>query len=338
MKRLRVLVVTQEDLIPPESAGEVEDRDHQPWRTEYDVLEALHELGHEARILGVSHDLAAIREAVEEWHPDIVFNLLIEFHDIGAFQVHVASYFELLKLPYTGCNPRGLLLARDKALCKKILGWHRIPTPSFAVCRLGRRVRLPRKLRFPLIVKSVDEDASLGVSQASIVAAPEELAERVAFVHANVGTDALAEEYVEGRELTIGVLGNERLTTFPVWEMFFENLPKSSHPIATARAKWDAAYQLEAGIMTGRAEELPPGVEDKLARTAKRIYRALGLSGFARMDVRLDEAGKLWIIEANPNPDLTRIEDFAQSADWAGVPYPDLIQRILNLGLRQVHA
>lgn len=334
MKRLRVVVLTHEDLVPPESIDHLEQKQVERFKTEYDVAQAVEALGHEVQVAGVSSDLAPIRSIVSAWEPHIVFNLLMEFRDIGALQVHVASYLELLGVPYTGCNPRGILLSRDKELSKKILRFHRIPTPHFSVFRAGRRIRPLRGLEFPIIVKTVDEEASLGIAQASVVRDEEQFRERVAFIHEKVRADALAEEYVHGRELTIGVLGNQRLQTFPVWEMVFENLPDGSVPIATERAKWDLAYQKRVGITTRAARNLPDGVPERVARLARRVYRALGLSGYARVDLRLGEDGRPYVIEANATPDLAADEDFSSSARAAGLDYEALIQRILNLGLR----
>jgi D-alanine-D-alanine ligase len=333
VRRLRVLILTHEDLVPPESLAGLSEKEIQSFKKEYDVAEGLRTLGHEVQFLGVSHELQPIRQHVEGFRPHIVFHLLMEFQDIAVYQAHVASYLELLRVPYAGCNPRGLLLARDKALSKKILRYHRIPAPLFHVFRLGHGVRVPKGLGFPLIVKSVEEEASLGIAQASIVEDEEHLRERVAFVHRRLGTDAIAERYIHGRELTVSVLGNERLQTFPIWELFFDNLPAGSRPIATERAKWDRDYQLRAGIGTGPAEDLSEQLARGIAHLAKRAYRALHLSGYARMDLRLTEDGRVYVIEANPNPDLRREEDFAASAAAAGLTYPKLLQRILNLGL-----
>jgi D-alanine-D-alanine ligase len=334
MRRLRVLVLTHEDLVPPDSLDGHQASEIELWRKEYDVASGLRELGHEVQILGVSHDLTPIRQHVEGWQPHVVFHLLMEFQDVAVYQAHVASYLELLRVPYAGCNPRGLLLARDKALTKKILRYHRIAAPAFAVFPAGRAIRVPKDLGYPRIVKSVDEEASLGIAQASVVHDAEALRERVAFVHRRLATDAIAEQYIPGRELTIGVIGNDRLQTFPVWEMFFEKLPEGSEPIATARVKWDLAYQRRVGIETGAAVDLPAGMAEHIAHLARRTYRALGLSGYARVDLRLAEDGRAFVIEANPNPDLRRDEDFAASAAAAGIDFPTLLQRILNLGLR----
>ncbi len=335
MKRLRVAVLTHEDCVPPQTLEGLDARQVLQVRTEYDVVRALETLGHAVQVVGLSAELEPIRRSVEEWQPQVLFNLMMEFRDEGAFQVHLASYLELLGLRYTGCSSRGILLSRDKELCKKILRYHRIPTPAFAVFRRGRALRRPAALRFPLIVKTVDEEASLGISQASVVRDEQQLRERITFVHERMDCDALAEEYVQGRELNVSMLGNQRLQILPVWEMVFEKLPEGSEPIATEHAKWDPVYQKRVGIDTRAADNLSDDVRARIARLARRAYRALGLCGYARLDLRLDEQDRVWVIEANAMPDVARAEDFAAAAAAAGLEYEALIQRILNLALRQ---
>ena len=333
MKRLRVVVLTHEDLVPPQSIEGLSKKEIQPFKTEFAVSDTLRELGHEVHVLGVSDDLMPIRRLVEGWEADVVFNLLMEFQDVGAYQAHVVSYLELLGVAYTGCNSLGIQLSRDKALSKKLLLHHRIPTARFAVFPRDRAVRGAHGLRFPLIVKSVDEEASLGISQASVVADLDKLRERVAFIHENVGSDAIAEEYVEGREMTLGVLGNERLTTLPPWELRFESLPEGSLPIATARAKFDLEYQKRVGLKTGPARELPEALAKRIDKVARRVYQELGLSGYARLDLRVTPADEVFVIEANATPDVAPDEDLAESAAKVGIAYPQLLQRIVNLAL-----
>jgi len=333
MKKLRVLALIHKEYVPPEDAGTVEETRGKPWRMERDVLATLKELGHEVQVLPINDEVAPIRKAIEEFQPDVAFNFTVQFHDVGAYDAHVVSYLELLKTPYTGCSPRGLLLAGDKALSKKVMGWHRISVPKFAVFKLGKKIRMPARLEFPLFVKSPVEHASLGISQASIVHDEESLKKRVEFVHDKLGTDAIAEQYIQGREITVGVIGNDRLQTLPVWEMTFDNLPDSSEPIATSQVKWNLAYQKKIGCRTHPAEGLSEASERAIQRMAKRIYRALDMSGFARIDLRMDADEKVYVLEANPNPDLSIGEDFAESALKAGIEYPALIQRILNLGI-----
>jgi D-alanine-D-alanine ligase len=323
----------EKELIPPEKVRESERADA-PWKTEYDVVTTLRALGHEVHALGVGSDLGVIRSTLDEQKPHIVFNLLEDFHDVPIYDQNVASYLELLRVPYTGCNPRGLMLARDKAISKTLLSYHRIGVPEFAVFRMGRPVRRPKRLAFPLIVKSLTKEGSAGIGQPSVVDSDERLAERVRFVHARQGTHAIAERYIDGRELYVSILGNDRLQVFPVWELFFKGLPDDAPRIATARIKWDPKYQKRTGITTGVAENLPAPLVSQIHRLCKRIYRILQLNGYARIDLRLDPGGRVWVLEANPNPQLANEEDFADAASHAGVSYRALIQRILNLGLR----
>jgi D-alanine-D-alanine ligase len=333
MKRLRTLVVVHASLVPPETLEGRTEKEIEEWRTEYDVTSTLRRHGHEVRCLGVLDSLTELRAAIADWKPDIVFNLLEEFDGIVTYDQHVVAFLELLRQPYTGCNPRGLLLSRDKPLCKQLLAYHRVPTPVFSVARKGVKFRVPRRAKFPLFVKSTTEDASLGIAQASVVADAVSLRERVAFVHEQIGSDALVEEYIEGRELYVGVLGNERLTRLPVWEMVFGSMPGTLPAIATRKVKWDKRYQLKYGITTRAALDLPPPVLAKLDRLSRRIYRSLGLSGYARMDFRVRADGSVFVLEANANPNLAAAEDFAESALAAGSPYDELLERILALGL-----
>jgi D-alanine-D-alanine ligase len=332
--KLRVVALVHRHLIPPEAIEEGTDITAAPWRTEYDVISTLTAMGHEVQALGVHDDLGEIRRLVSEWKPQIAFNLLEGFDDVTIFDQNVISYLELLKLPYTGCNPRGLLLARDKSLSKKLLAYHRIAVPEFDVVRPGRPFRRPKRLSFPLMVKSLTQEASIGISQASVVDSDEKLKERVQFIHESIGTAALVEQYIEGRELYVGILGNQALQAMPVWELFFTNMPEGSKRIATDRVKWSVKYQNKYGIDSGMAKDLPEGTADRIQHLCKRAYRALELSGYARVDLRFDEAGNPWVIEANPNPQIAKGEDFAASAEKAGMTYENILQRIINLGLR----
>jgi D-alanine-D-alanine ligase len=284
--------------------------------------------------LGVVDDLSVIRQSTSDWKPHIAFNLLEVFHNVGVFDQNVVSYLELLRLPYTGCNPRGLMLARDKALSKQLLSYHRIPVPDFAVFPRGRKIKRPKRLAFPLIVKSLTQEASIGIAQASVVEDDQKLSDRVEFIHQSVGTDAIVESYIDGRELYVGVLGNQRLEVFPIWELLFTNMPDEARPIATERVKWSVKYQQKRGIKSEEAKDLEPAIAAQIQHICKRVYRILQLSGYARIDLRLSSEGKVYVLEANPNPQLAHGEDFAESAERMGVKYNHLLQRIVNLGLR----
>ena len=334
MSKLRVLALVHRHLVPPETIEEGTDITAAPWRTEYDVVSTLTGMGHEVKVLPVHDDLGDIRRASEEWKPHVAFNLLEGFDDIVIFDQNVVSHLELLKLPYTGCNSRGMLLARDKSLAKKLLSYHRIRVPEFEVFRAGRPVRRPKRLTFPLMVKSLTEEASIGISQASVVDSDEKLKERVAFVHESIGTAAIVEQYIEGRELYVGILGNHTLQALPVWELFFTNMPEGAKRIATDRVKWSVKYQKKYGIDSGMATELAEGQAEHIQHLCKRVYRALELNGYARVDLRLDAAGNAWVIEANPNPQIAKGEDFVDSAAKIGLSYETVLQRIINLGLK----
>lgn len=331
MRPLRVLALMHAHLVPPEDVSGYDVREVD-WKMEFDVCETLRSMGHQVLPLGVEDDLGVIRKAVAEWKPHIVFNLLESFHGVGVFDKNVVSFLELLRVPYTGCNPRGLLLARDKALSKTLLAYHRIPVPDFIVVRMGRRVRRPKRLGFPLIVKSLTQEASIGISRASVVDDDERLTERVRFIHESIGTDAIVERFVDGREMYVGIVGNQRLEVFPVWELRWEKMPEDGRLIMTDRAKWNTNYQKKYGVMTGPAD-LPAEEAARIQHLCKRVYRTLDLSGYARLDLRMDPAGRVHVLEANPNPQLAYGEDFAESAEHGGVSYEQLLQKILNCGL-----
>jgi D-alanine-D-alanine ligase len=306
-----------------------------PWKTEYDVLKTLREdLQHDVAPLGVRDDLGLIRQANDDFKPHIAFNLLEAFHEVGTFDQNVVSYLELLRVPYTGCNPRGMLLARDKALSKKLLHYHRILVPEFGVVARGRRPRVPKRMTFPMIVKPQTQEASIGISQASVVDDAAKLVERVSFIHESIGTDAIIEQYIDGRELYCGVLGNQRLQVLPVWEMTFAHLPEGQRAIATEWVKWSRKYQARVGVATAAAKDLPPGALEKVQHVSRRVYQTLNLSGYGRIDLRLDAEGRVYVLEANPNPQIARAEDLAKSAEDVGLPYPALLQRILTTGMR----
>jgi D-alanine-D-alanine ligase len=333
MKHLRVLALVREGLVPPESLEGISEKEIANWKAEFDVIGTLRDMGHTVQPLGVYDDLTPIKDSMREFKPHIVFMLLEEFHGVVTYDHAVTSYLELNRQHYTGCNPRGLILSRDKALSKKILAYHRIRSPRFALFPRGRSIKRPVKLVFPLLVKSATEDASLGISQASIVYNDETLIERVKFMHERLKTDALVEQYIEGREIYVGVTGNTRLQTFRPWEMHFTNMPEDVARIATARVKWDENYQKKHGIET-KAAEVTKKEEAEISKICKRVYRALSMSGYARLDLRMTASGKLYVIEANANPNISYGEDFAESAEISGINYEALLSRIVNLGLR----
>src|SRR5690349_22560883 len=238
MRRQRILVLMHPDYMPPDSTDGYTARQINEWKTEYDVVSTLRAAGHEVRPLGVQEEIKPVRDEIESFKPHVVYTLLEEFHSASAYDQHIASYLELMKIPYTGCNPRGLVLARGKDLSKTLVHHRRIAVPAFAVFPMSRKVKRPPRLALPLIVKSLNEDGSRGISQASVVDTDEQLIERVAFVHERIGTAAIAEQFIEGRELYVGVLGNNRLQVLPVWELNFGTSGgQGARQIATEKVK-----------------------------------------------------------------------------------------------------
>ena len=332
VKKTKILTLVHEHLVPPVDTADL-DVVRAEWKMEHDVIVTLRERGHAVEVIGVHDDLAGIRRTVERFSPHIVFNLMEAFANVTTFDQNVVSYLELIRAPYTGCNPRGLILARDKALSKRLLANHRIRVPGFFVVRRGKKPRVPRCLGFPLIVKSLFFEASTGISQASVVEDAEQLARRVQFIHKSLGTDAIVEQFIDGRELYVGVIGNERLKVFPPWEMVFATMPKNRWKIATERVKSSEEYQKKHGVTTALAKLSQP-VADRIEHIAKRVYRALDLSGYARIDLRLNKNDEAFVLEANPNPNLSYGEDFAESGEAAGLSYERLLERIVRLGLQ----
>ncbi len=331
-KKLKVILLADKRLLPDGDLDSFSGVERMLRKTEYDVKQAIESLGHTLIPVGISDDLSTIRDAIDEHKPDIVFNLAEEFNHVAHFDQHVVSFLEMLGQPYTGCNPRGLTIARDKALTKKILAYDGMKVPEFAIFPMGRTTKRPPTLEFPLFVKSLTEEGSIGISGASIVRDDVKLMERVDFIHRTATSAALAEEYIEGREIYVSIMGNERVTVLPPWEFFVENRPEGAPLIATGRGKWDPNYQDQAGVMTGPAE-ISEKFAAKLEKLSRDIYRLLGLSGYARLDFRVTPSEDAYLLEANPNPQIASDEDFASAAEASGIEYPQLIEKLIRFGM-----
>ncbi len=335
-KKLKVLVLfdgTSPTSLDQDFSKEMKTKD---WKTEADVMAALGALGHTAEHLAIFDDVDLLRQKLETFAPDVLFNLVEQFRNNPGFDQNIVSFFEMQGRPFTGCGSTGLTLCKHKGISKKILHYHGIHVPHFVVVPRGQRITRPKQLKFPILVKPVKEEASYGISQASFVQNEEQFGERVAFIHEKHSSDAIAEEYIEGRELYVSLMGNVRLTVFPIRELVFREVPPNEPKIATYKAKWDDEYRKRWGLENQFAEDLDPTLVTNITEKCKEIYRLLTIDGYARIDLRLTPANKLYFIEANPNPILADDEDFALSAAKAGLPYPDLIERIVRLGIRTI--
>lgn len=335
-KKLKVLALF--DAIRPTTIDQdlSKEMKTEDWKTEANVLAALKTLGHTTEHLAIFDDVDLLRQKMTAFGPDVIFNLADQFKNNRGFDQNIVSLLEMHGVPFTGCGATGLTLCKHKGISKKILSYHRIHVPNFMVIPRGRKMVRPKNLKFPILIKPVKEEASYGISQASFVENDEQFRERTAFIHDSHDADAIAEEYIEGRELYVGLIGNLRLTVFPIRELIFREVPPDEPKIATYRAKWDEDYRKRWGLQNRFAQGLEPALVSRIEETCKRIYRLLTIDGYARIDLRLTAANEIYFIEANPNPILAADEDFAQAAGKAGLPYPQLIDRIMRQGMQTI--
>ncbi|MHC4740985.1 MAG: D-alanine--D-alanine ligase family protein [Planctomycetota bacterium] len=331
-RRLKILVLVDEATVPPEDSN-FEDHPDSPI-TEYHVIGSLRDLGHEVSVLGVMEDVAELVKALSEQKADLVFNLTEHFGGERRLDKNIVGLLELLGIPFTGSGIRAMMLCRDKALCKELLGHHRIRVPGFVLLPMNRAVRVPKTMRYPLVVKPALEDGSEGISNASLVTNEAALAERAEFIYEGWEQPVIAEEYIEGRELYVTVSGNKRLAVYPPRECFFNYEGDEGPALATYRVKWNKKYREKWNITFGFAE-LEPGVFKQIERVCRRAYRILHIQDYGRIDLRLTPDGKVVVLEANPNPDLAYGEEVAESAERAGLSYDRLIDRIVNLAMRR---
>jgi D-alanine-D-alanine ligase len=332
-RKYNVLVLFDTAGTPPADQDFTRELKTDDWAAEAHVIGALRKLGHEVRTIGVWDEPGMIIDEIKANPPDVVFNLTEHFNEVSAYDRNVAGLLEMMDIPYTGSSPTGLTLCKNKGMAKELLGYHKIRVPNFAVFSPGSPIRRPKHLKFPLFIKPLKEEGSVGISQGSFVETDEAFDERIRFIHERLHQEALAEEYIEGRELYVSILGNDRLRVFPFREVIFSQVPDDQPKFSTFKAKWDDAYRKRWGIQNIFVESLPNGASERIGKICRATYRALRIRGYGRIDLRLTPAGEIVLLEANPNPNLERKDEFAQSALKAGLSYTRLIQQILNLAL-----
>jgi D-alanine-D-alanine ligase len=296
---------------------------------EYDVARALLDKGHDVLMVGVAEHLAPVLERLEAFQPKLVFNGCESFRGHARHEYALATVLEMHGYRYTGSSPTGLLVARNKSLTKKILTHHGIRVPAFAEFRPGEKPVRPSELRFPLIVKPLLEDASVGISQASVVEDDEDLGARVKFIHEKFHQAAIVEELIEGRELYVGLIGNATLQVLPIVELTFGE-SNGEHRIATYKAKWDEEYRKRKKIRNVFAKGLSDEVAAKIADICSTAFHALWLQDYGRVDLRLTHDDEVYVLEVNPNPFLAYENEMADAAEKAGLGYSDFIQRIVD--------
>jgi D-alanine-D-alanine ligase len=295
---------------------------------------ALHANGHESRRIMVDNAVEPVVSALTSDRPELVINLAESFAGKSALESNVAALLNLVDLHYTGSSPAGLLVAGDKTLSKKVLRFHGIKTPEFATVYRGA-VDWAGDIQFPLIVKPPQEDASLGITQRSIVHDVRELLEKIGEIQGEYQSPALAEQFIEGREYYVGVLGNQNARALPVIELDFSKFPADRPRIASWAAKWgddgDGKGEEFEGTESVFPEDLPDELRDRMQKVAVEAFHALRLRDYARIDMRVTDAGEVFVIEVNPNCYLEAKSEFARAAERDGIGYDALIGQIVDL-------
>ncbi|HVJ67350.1 MAG TPA: ATP-grasp domain-containing protein [Caulifigura sp.] len=299
------------------------------------VQRALESAGHKATVLTIHDDIVEIVEKVRSAKPELVFNLVESFdNDMIGGSMGVAGVLDLLQIPYTGGGPGELYLQEDKSLSKKLLDYEEVRYPDFASFAPNADFETGGNLRMPLFVKPQRMEASQGIDEKSLVRTTTELMERVLKIHKTLGDAALAEEYIEGRELYVGVLGNSELTAFPPIELDFSGLPEGSPRVADSAAKWDETSERYKGTKSILAS-LPPELTAKVQKTAIDAARAVRVRDYGRVDLRLTDTGEIFVIEVNASCYLEENSEFAVAARADGVEYPALVNKIADLALER---
>lgn len=297
---------------------------------EYDVARALMAKGHEVLMIGIQDQVGPLLDRLAAFQPKLVFNGCEGFRGHARHEYAVAAVLEMHGYRHTGSPPTALLVARNKSLTKKVLAYHGIRVPAFAEFHPGEKPVRPSELRFPLIVKPLLEDASVGIAQASVVEDDESLAERVRFIHEKFSQAAIVEELIEGRELYVGLIGNDEVDVLPIVEMTFGEPETGEHRIATYKAKWDEEYRKRKRIKNVFAKGLSEEITAKIGETCTTAYDALWLQDYGRIDLRLAHDDEVYVLEVNPNPFLAAEHEMANAAEKAGMDYNELIQRIVD--------
>ena len=295
-----------------------------------EIFEALEKLGHEPFYQVVDGRTQSLT-ALAKCGADLVFNLVESFAGDDTKDMNMAAYLDLLGLPYTGSGPHGLFLAQDKNIAKKLFSFHKVGTPFFAMSYRGR-LDHAHDVKFPLIVKPVSEDGSIGIDNSSVVDSVSELLQKIHDIHEEFDSPALIEEYIEGREIYAAILGSyESCEVLPLIELDLSKLPKGTPRIAGQDVKFDKETEAYKLTKSAPVEDLDEEITKRLQDTALGAYRACKLRDYGRIDMRLNDKGEIFVIEANPNPWLASTQEFAMAAKKSGRTYTELIGEIVDM-------
>lgn len=293
-----------------------------------EIFEALEKLGHEPTYMVLDGEDKSLT-ALSKHEADLFFNLVESYAGDDTMEMHVAAYLDLLGRPYTGAGPQGLYLAQDKGVAKKLFQFYGIRTPYFATCYQGK-LDHSQDISFPLIIKPVSEDGSLGIDKDSVVGSVKELMERIHYVQEEFNSPALIEEYIEGREIYAGILGNQNPEVLPLVELDLSRLPEGMPKVAGMEVKWEKDSEAYKVTKSAPVEDLDEETQELLSATALNAYRILKLRDYGRIDMRLTDKGEVYLIEANPNPWLSSNSEFFMAAKKSGRSYADMIAEIIQ--------
>jgi len=296
-----------------------------------EIFDALGKLGHEPSYLvldGRDQSLVAVARS----SADLIFNLTESYAGDDTKDMNLAAYLDLLDRPYTGAGPHALYLAQDKSLAKKVFHFHKIRTPFFAVSYKGR-LDHAHDIEFPLIVKPLSEDGSIGIDASSVVGSVKELMEKIHYIHEQFDSPALIEEYIEGREIYAAILGEEKPEALPLVELDLSKLPEGTPKIASTDVKWEKDSEAYRKTRSHVVEDMDEKTTERIQEKAIAAYQALKLRDYGRIDIRLTEKGEIYVLEANPNPWLSSGAEFAIAARKSGRTYTDLMRDIVDLAM-----
>ncbi len=327
----KIVVLFDMSAPPPENHDYSSYLGEEAWESESAIAGAIKELGYEPIFMGVFDDIYQLILDLKAIKPDLVFNMCEAYKGRRDYEPQIASVLDLLEIPYTGTKPLGLSLCQDKNLSKKILAHHRIRVPKWLTSHYQRPVRSLKTFSFPAFVKPAREEGSEGISRDSLVENEKDCLERIHFLHDRFKSDVIVEEFISGREFYVSVIGSKRPQVLPIRELCFNEFPPDTPKFATFKAKWDEEYRKRWGIRNEFARHLSDRQLEDMKKIAKKCFDILSLVGYARFDFRVSEAGEMVLLEANPNPSLGPEDDFAQSAQKAGLSYTNLVGKLIEL-------
>ncbi len=326
--RAQVISGSQPSSVDLSEIGVLEEREH--------VQEALGKNGYKTSLFNMNSDIKRLIQFIEEKDPDLIFNLCESVGDESTHEMFVAGIYELMGVPYTGAAAFTLGMCQNKVRTKQVLSFHKIRVPHFALYKnAGEVIEDEFDLRFPVIVKPLMEDASVGIDNGSVVDNFAALRKRVRSIFQNFDQPALVDEYIEGRELNVALIGNRRPVVLPISEIDFSGLPPEMPKIVTYAAKWmEGTYEYKGTVGVCPAQ-VPSEVERQAKEVALKAYRIMGCRDYARVDMRLDKNNNLYVIEVNPNPDISDDAGFARSARAYGYSFDEIVNKIVEYALER---